>query len=363
MAKCRGCGARNPPNAENCYKCGASLADLTEESPKKDPKALVYILAILAVAMVIIAGAVYLSQDKGSDDSPTQYSVTIAASNNGYVVGAGSFDEGRYVTVVAHPDEGYKLTGWYLNGNYQSASGNRLSFYLEKDVLVQGLFSSISVDLTIENSTGGNCSRTGMIVYGSTITLEAHPSEGYIFGGWYEDGKLLSSDDVYSFILTKKTTIVPKWIEKLKIHMVMINPEAWDKAIPSQYVIDGGKLTDPGAVSRDGYAFAGWIPRGWDRCWDFDNDVVTEDMVLDAKWLKHFDISVTGSIATVTMSSEFRWSHNEVFWKEVGITDTISGSSISRELPTGYYEVTVTSTFGSGEDLKQYTSLMHITVP
>ena len=57
-------------------------------------------------------------------------------------------------------------------------------------------------------------------------------------------------------------------------------------AVEDIMVTEGGKIqrpSDPEKSSRDGeYEFVCWLYNG--KEWDFDNDVVTEDITLVAKW-------------------------------------------------------------------------------
>ncbi len=80
-------------------------------------------------------------------------------------------------------------------------------------------------------------------------------------------------------------------------------------------VIEGGKIAAPAAPTENGYTFGGWYKEAeCQNAWDFDNDTVTEDTTLFAKWtegiaykeyvIERYDIAhvqkVLGSGAFVT---------------------------------------------------------------
>jgi uncharacterized repeat protein (TIGR02543 family) len=53
----------------------------------------------------------------------------------------------------------------------------------------------------------------------------------------------------------------------------------------SQTISKGGKVTEPAYMSKDGYGFGGWYKeKDFTDLWDFNNDTVTEDITLYAKW-------------------------------------------------------------------------------
>lgn len=57
---------------------------------------------------------------------------------------------------------------------------------------------------TIEavSGTGGTVSGSGIYDEKMTVKLEAVPDEGYVFGGWFENGSFVSGDSVYTFTAT-----------------------------------------------------------------------------------------------------------------------------------------------------------------
>lgn len=63
--------------------------------------------------------------------------------------------------------------------------------------------------------------------------------------------------------------------------------------IESQTIEEGGKVKKPSNLAAYGQTFGGWFTDS--RCtkaWDFDNDVVTKDMTLYAKWTQIVQVTV-----------------------------------------------------------------------
>lgn len=77
------------------------------------------------------------------------------------------------------------------------------------------------------------------------------------------------------------------------------NGHGTQSAPATQYMVDGGKATQPSALSDDNYDFGGWYDNAdWTQgdAWDFANDVVSNgDQALYAKWTpKTYSITVSG---------------------------------------------------------------------
>lgn len=73
------------------------------------------------------------------------------------------------------------------------------------------VYPDYAINLTA--GSGGTVSGTGDYIYNSTATLTATPAPGYIFAGWYENGKLLDGiSEEYSFTVMSNRTLEAKFI-------------------------------------------------------------------------------------------------------------------------------------------------------
>lgn len=73
------------------------------------------------------------------------------------------------------------------------------------------VYPDYAVELTA--GTGGTVSGSGTYTYNSIATLTAIPASGYIFAGWYEDGKLLDNlIEEYSFEVLSDRTLEARFI-------------------------------------------------------------------------------------------------------------------------------------------------------
>ena len=113
-------------------------------------------------------------------------------------------------------------------------------------------------------------------------------------GSW--DGATTSWSTIYDD--SKWTTYTPN-------HTVSFNANGHGTAPEDQCITDGEKASQPTAPTATGYTFGGWYKEaGCTNAWDFENDVVTSDITLYAKWtantntaytVKHYQENIDGT--------------------------------------------------------------------
>ena len=140
--------------------------------------------------------------------------VTATASAGGTVSGAGTYQKGETVTLVATPDKGCKFVGWTANNTIVSVDAS-YSFTVSEDVNLIATFEAVpdnSVIVTATASAGGTVSGAGTYQKGETVTLVATPDEGYKFVGWTANNSIVSTSAEYSFTVEEAITIVANFM-------------------------------------------------------------------------------------------------------------------------------------------------------
>ncbi len=96
--------------------------------------------------------------------------------------------------------DGYSFDGWYLNGDRIESIVRGTT----GDLIIEARWSADlqALDVSSDDESKG----TAEIVSGKgrtdeTITVKATPAEGYIFKGWYENGKRVSAYETYTFTM------------------------------------------------------------------------------------------------------------------------------------------------------------------
>ena len=151
--------------------------------------------------------------------TPNQYELLLAHYNNekhGTITGNGIYTYGSSVILNATPDTGYAFAGWYKN-EYKLLSTDATYVYtmgLNQTLYARWAPTLNNLSVTSENEVEGTVS----IVNGSgytdeSITIQATPSEGYSFDGWYVGALRVSTDLLYTFTMPNEDyVIVAKFI-------------------------------------------------------------------------------------------------------------------------------------------------------
>jgi hypothetical protein len=111
------------------------------------------------------------------------YTLTVVSTDGGSATGAGDYNEGTEVTLIATPQEGYRFTGWSDGSTEES-----ITITLNSDTALNANFELIPVyTLTVTAGDGGSISGAGDYNEGTELILAATANQGYVFNGW-EDG-------------------------------------------------------------------------------------------------------------------------------------------------------------------------------
>lgn len=147
--------------------------------------------------------------------------VFLTPSGPGSVSGAGVFEIGDSVTVVATPNDGAQFVGWKANGSDTILSRDAsYTFTLNDQVDLIAVFkkpqvaTSYFVDVRSANPSMGSVSPSGEqeVTAGESITLTATATdEAYVFDSWVVDGAVVSTNATYTFTPNDDVNIQAKF--------------------------------------------------------------------------------------------------------------------------------------------------------
>ncbi|MDE7100249.1 MAG: InlB B-repeat-containing protein, partial [Anaeroplasmataceae bacterium] len=126
---------------------------------------------------------------------------------------------------------------------------------------------------------------------------------GYNFIGWYTE-----SEEKFDFnkeIITENIILYAKWTKKESPahggYMIIFDSND-GSYVSSQVIMQGSKVMKPTNPTKAGYTFEGWYKdSSLDTIWNFNKDIVTEPMILYAKWIE--TIEPTIEQFTITFNS------------------------------------------------------------
>ena len=148
--------------------------------------------------------------------------VFVTALGPGRVSGAGVFEIGSQVTVVATPDNGKYFRGWKANGSDVIVSNDAsYTFELSGQTDLIAVFSDTeapqyyNVQVVNANPTLGTISPEGVqqVEAGSSIHLTATPNGDNAFNGWYVNNSMVSGSATYDYTPSGNGTIAAKFVE------------------------------------------------------------------------------------------------------------------------------------------------------
>ena len=113
---------------------------------------------------------------------------------------------------------------------------------------------------------------------GANPTKAATAQFTYTFTGWnpaIDENTVATQDQDY----------VAQFSQTTNTYTVSFNKQGHGGNTANQTIAYGSKVTEPADLSETGYTFGGWFKEeACNNAWDFENDVVTGNTVLYAKW-------------------------------------------------------------------------------
>jgi uncharacterized repeat protein (TIGR02543 family) len=175
----------------------------------------------------------------------------------GTTSGAGTFNQGSLVTVLATPNTGYVFFNWtYLgaivstNASYQfTMAGNR--------ALVANFTSQYTLALSSSPVAGGTTGGAGSFTAGTSVIVTATPNAGYTFVNWTDTGVVVSTSASYTFPINTNRTLVANFlINSYTLTTVATNGTVVKNPVQATY--NNGTTVALTATPNTGYTFTSW---------------------------------------------------------------------------------------------------------
>ncbi len=221
----------------------------------------------------------------------------LSFNTNGHGKHPNTVEVNKINTLPEITDEGYTFIGWYYDKELTKKVNIGDTVTENKTVYAKWEVKKFTVHF---NSNGGTEIASQTIEYGKHCPRPSNPTkENYIFAGWYKDQNFTLPCDFINGIIISEVTCYAKWIPQASegdTLTVEFNSKLGSKVEAITGIVPGSTIKEPTAPTRKGYTFAGWyknIDGTLTIPFDFEHDVVTENMILLAKW--------TPNVITVTL--------------------------------------------------------------
>ncbi|MDM5246638.1 InlB B-repeat-containing protein [Lysinibacillus sp. G4S2] len=168
--------------------------------------------------------------------------------------------------------------GWFEDADHTIKWTKKIS----QPMTIYGKWSHYIITF---DSNGGNKVSRQIVGYKERAKAPSNPEkEDHIFAGWYKDKELTEPWDFDQDVETKDITLYAKWNKSN--YLVTFDTNGGSE-VPAQTVGYNELVQIPIVPKKEGYTFAGWHKdKELTEPWGFEQDVVTEDITLYAKWTK-----------------------------------------------------------------------------
>ena len=207
-----------------------------------------------------------IGENTGDSDDVEHLTVSLVISGNGSAVGGGRFEAGQTATLRATPDAEATFVAWKANNasGQVLSTANPYSFEVEQNMTICAVFQGgptphYNINLSADPANGGSVSGGGSKEEGSSCTVVATPAEGMEFGGWFENGNLVSNNASYTFTVDRARTLVAEFGEAPESNLsnVTLNGNPWDSNKTVGFTSANVGFTASAALNGKKAAFAG----------------------------------------------------------------------------------------------------------
>ncbi len=226
------------------------------------------------------------------------YTVTFDSAGGTAVASQEVLHGGKAAEPTAPTKEGYTFAGWYK----EAACSNVWNFTTEvlsanTTLYAKWTANTYTVAFDANGGTGTMNNQVRAYGDGAALTANAFTRTGYTFSGWNTkaDGTGTAVADKATTDLTADNqatvTLYAQWT--VNNFTVTFDSDGGSE-VAAQSVAYGGKVTKPDAPTKEGYVFDKWIVKASDATsanngtteteWDFENDTISADTTLNAKW-------------------------------------------------------------------------------
>ncbi|MBQ3124004.1 MAG: S-layer homology domain-containing protein [Clostridia bacterium] len=185
------------------------------------------------------------------------------------------------IDAVNETTSNVKVTGFELEGE---KSDN----YTVTTTELNSTITTDNVATITATADGGTVTGAGSYIKGSTVTVVATPTRGFVFNGWMVGNETVSTNTTYTFVANENKDLVAKFVKQAtgggdSTYTVKFETNGGSK-ISNKSVRKNTSVTEPAIPSKNGYTFVGWYSDAELTTPHDFADIVKKDTTLYAKW-------------------------------------------------------------------------------
>jgi uncharacterized repeat protein (TIGR02543 family) len=207
---------------------------------------------------------------------------------------------GKVVMPPAMTKTNYGFGGWYKDTTYTN-QWNFATDTVTGNITLYAMWDTNYYTVNFEANGGNPAPDSQNIAHGDKVVMPpAMTKTGYGFVGWYKEAGYINLWDFDNYEIVDNITLHAKWLAIS--YTVTFNADGGTPSPPQQNIINGGKVSKPENIAKEGYTLQGWYKdASYTNLWDFDSDTVTNNIILYAKWGP--PIVVSGN----TLAAKLQW--------------------------------------------------------
>ncbi len=235
-------------------------------------------LSVLIAVILCFTAVLLLSCGDDDHNKPniTKYTVTFDSNGGSPVNSQSILNGGKVAEPTEKPNKnGYTFVGWFDGDLAWDFSNNIVT----SNVTLKAKWTLNTYTITYINLKGAtNTNPTTYTIESESINLASISNNEADFIGWFDqDGNKITNipKGTYANIF-----LTARWSSK---HTVSFDTNGAGN-VSNQLVSDGLTLVKPQTIAKEHYTFDGWYTNDGKK-WNFDTDLVTEELKLFAKWI------------------------------------------------------------------------------
>lgn len=197
--------------------------------------------------------------------------VVAHPEEGGEVTGAGTYEPESVVTLSAVANDGYTFENWEKEGEVVSTEAS-FSFTVTAatagEYIANFSLNEYEINATANPASGGTIEGTGNYHFGALATLTAIPATGYHFVNWTKDGVVVSTSEVYSFVVESTANFIANFqINSYEITASVV-PLAGG-SVSGMGIYEYGQTATITVTPNENYEFLNWTE---------NNEIVSESL-------------------------------------------------------------------------------------
>ncbi|HOT15505.1 MAG TPA: InlB B-repeat-containing protein [Bacteroidales bacterium] len=201
----------------------------------------------------------------------------------GNIISNATVTYNHLVNQPANPEKpGYQFDKWYKDSLF-TVTWNFNSDLITENTTIYAKWIALSYNIHFDTN-GGTPIEDTVVFYNSYINRPVNPHKnGYLFGGWFKNPNFTIIWNFENDVITANTTLYAKWISPdCTVHFETTG----GTTINDTVVLYNNYINRPANPHKNGYLFDGWFKDpNFTIVWNFENDVITDNTTLYAKWI------------------------------------------------------------------------------